>query len=74
MERMSKIDFVDNFGRCLAATSFGIKGAYYENRGYEEVAIVEFINRDPLEVNITCDSNMAIISDVTRAIEEKIGY
>lgn len=71
---MDKAQFVDALGVLLSHTSFGIKGARYERYRYDEMAVIEFYEREDYPVNITGDSNAMIIADVLRNLEAYIGY
>lgn len=70
---MDKQQFVECLGQILTHTSWGITGAHYEKSVYEETAVVEFKHRGGLYVNITGDSNAAIILDVMKALMQHIG-
>lgn len=70
---MDKHQFVECLGQILTHTSWGITGAHYEKRIWDETAAVEFRHREPLYINITGDSNAQIILDVMRALESHIG-
>ena len=71
---MDKAQFIEALGRLLSQTSFGIKGARYERYRYDEMAVIEFYEREDYPVCINGDSNAMIISDVIRSLEAYIGY
>lgn len=71
---MDKVQFVDALGQLLSKTNFGVKGARYERRQYDEIAVIEFYELPDYPVYITGDSNAMIISDVLRGLEAYIGY
>ena len=70
---MDKQQFVECLGQILTHTCWGVTGAHYEKEIWEESAVVEFQHREPLHINITGDSNAAIILDVLKALESHIG-
>lgn len=71
---MNKEQFVEALGLLLTNTSFGIKRIRYDYDIYHEMAIIEFHDMPDYIVNITGDSNAAIISDVMKSLEAYIGY
>lgn len=60
---------VKELGKLLSMTREGITCARYE-RGTFEWAILTFRDGAERRINVTCDSNLAIIKDVIRALED----
>lgn len=68
----NKQDFLAAFGRLLSMAP-GIDGGFVSSISVEEngdVAVVHFRKdgKQPLRVNIACDSYIAAVHDITRAL------
>lgn len=66
--RHQKALFVKNLGWLLGQTRLDVMECEYSERNGEEFAVVHFLEGDPLYVNITADSFVAIIRDVCRKL------
>lgn len=62
---MDKVQFVKKLSDFLKTTEVDVEEIYLKN---EETAVIRFINSYEKKVDIACDSNMAIVLDVVRAI------
>lgn len=66
--RHQKALFVKNLGWLLGQTRLDVIECEYSERNGEEFAVVHFLEGDPLYVNITADSFVAIIRDVCKKL------
>lgn len=67
-QRHQKALFVNNLGWLLKQTRLDILECEYIETGGEEFAVVHFMDGEPLNVNITADSFVAIIRDVCKKL------
>ena len=60
--------FVRNLGWLLSQTRCGVVSCELVKRGYVEKVIVRFTSGGTREIDVTADSYLAIIKDVTRRV------
>lgn len=66
--RSQKSLFVKNLGWLLAQTKVDVEECEYSEQNGEEFVVVRFQTGEPIKVNITADSFVAIVRDVCKKL------